>query len=86
MNREWVGRDRSGARFPRRTSGLSTLILEALAGVGVDAYGLKMHANWESIARDKVIARLEKASHFLALATRDEPRSLLVQLRRGLRL
>lgn len=44
-------------------------ILETLAHAGIDAYGLKMHATWESIARDKVTARLEKASHFLALAS-----------------
>jgi hypothetical protein len=45
-------------------------ILEALAGAGVDAYGLKIHERWEELAPEKVIARLEKASHFLALATR----------------
>ena len=44
-------------------------ILAALAEAGVDAYGLKLHSSWESLARDKVISRLEKASHFLALAT-----------------
>jgi hypothetical protein len=44
-------------------------ILAALAEAGVDAYGLKMHTNWESLSRDRVIARLERASHFLALAT-----------------
>lgn len=44
-------------------------ILSTLAEAGIDAYGLKLHVNWESISRDKVIARLEKASHFLAIAT-----------------
>jgi uncharacterized protein len=44
-------------------------ILTALAGAGVDAYGLKMHSGWERVGRDKVTARLEKASHYLALAT-----------------
>ena len=44
-------------------------ILETLDRAGVDAYGLKIHRNWESIERDKVTARLEKASHYLALAT-----------------
>ena len=44
-------------------------ILEALAGAGIDAYGLKMRATWESIPRDRVTARLEKASHYIALAS-----------------
>jgi uncharacterized protein len=44
-------------------------ILAMLAEADVDAYGLKLHAKWESLSRDKVVARLEKASHFLALAT-----------------
>jgi uncharacterized protein len=44
-------------------------ILAALSAAGVDAYGLKMHASWESLGREKVLARIEKASHFLALAT-----------------
>jgi uncharacterized protein len=44
-------------------------ILSAFGGVGVEAYGLKFHSNWESLSREKVIARIEKASHFLALAT-----------------
>lgn len=46
-------------------------ILETLDAVGVDAYGLKMHDSWESIPRERVAARLEKASHFLALAAQD---------------
>jgi hypothetical protein len=45
-------------------------ILATLAEAGVDAYGLKMHAGWESLAPEKVVARFEKASHFLALATK----------------
>ncbi len=44
-------------------------ILVTLDGAGVDAYGLKIHGSWEALQRDKVIARVEKASHFLALAT-----------------
>ncbi len=44
-------------------------ILVTLDEAGVDAYGLKLRGSWESIARDRVIARLEKASHYLALAT-----------------
>jgi uncharacterized protein len=44
-------------------------ILATLAGAEVDAYGLKMHESWESLAPEKVIARFAKASHFLALAT-----------------
>ncbi len=46
-----------------------TSILSTLAGVGVDAYGLKLHANWDSLPRDKVVGRLEKASHYLVLAS-----------------
>lgn len=44
-------------------------ILATLASEEVDAYGLKLHGIWESLPRDKVVARLEKASHFLALAS-----------------
>ena len=44
-------------------------ILMTLSETGVDAYGLKIHGSWESIGRDKVIARVEKASHYLAIAT-----------------
>jgi uncharacterized protein len=44
-------------------------ILSTLAETGVDAYGLKIHDSWESLPPDRVIARLEKASHFLVLAT-----------------
>jgi hypothetical protein len=44
-------------------------ILRSLSRVNVEAYGLKIHANWESLTRDSLIARLEKASHFLAIAT-----------------
>ena len=45
-------------------------ILEALADAGIDAYGLKIHSNWEALTRGSVLARVEKASHFLALATK----------------
>jgi hypothetical protein len=44
-------------------------ILARLAGVGIDTYGLKLHATWESLDRNSIIARLEKASHFLAITT-----------------
>jgi uncharacterized protein len=44
-------------------------ILSTLAQAGVDAYGLKLHSNWESLSRDEVVGRLKKASHFLALAS-----------------
>lgn len=44
-------------------------ILVTLDEAGVEAYGLKIHESWEALERDKVIARVEKASHFLALAT-----------------
>jgi hypothetical protein len=44
-------------------------ILVTLDKAGIDAYGLKIHGSWEALERDKVVARVEKASHFLALAT-----------------
>jgi uncharacterized protein len=44
-------------------------ILTSLARVGVDAYGLKLHDSWESLRGENIIRRLEKASHFLAVAT-----------------
>jgi hypothetical protein len=45
-------------------------ILKALAGVGVDAYGLKIHTNWKDLPRASLVARVDKASHFLVLATK----------------
>jgi hypothetical protein len=44
-------------------------ILATLAGAGVDAYGLKLHSHWESFPREDVVAMLEKASHFLSIAS-----------------
>jgi hypothetical protein len=44
-------------------------ILTSFAHVGVDAYGLKLHDTWESLRGENVLRRLEKASHFLAIAT-----------------
>jgi len=44
-------------------------ILTSLSRVGVDTYGLKLHSTWASLKRDSLIARLEKASHFIAIAT-----------------
>jgi hypothetical protein len=46
-----------------------TNILTSLSRVEVDAYGLKLHDTWASLKRENIIARLEKASHFLAIAT-----------------
>jgi hypothetical protein len=45
-------------------------ILGALAEAGVDAYGLKIHSSWESLELNGILSRIEKASHFLVLATR----------------
>jgi uncharacterized protein len=45
-------------------------ILSSLAKGGVDAYGLILKPNWESLSRDQILNRYEKASHFLALASR----------------
>jgi uncharacterized protein len=50
-------------------------ILTSLSQVGVEAYGLKLHAKWESLPRESVVRRLEKASHFLAIATASSIRS-----------
>jgi len=50
-------------------------ILASLSRVGVDSYGLKLHAKWESLPRESVVQRLEKASHFLAIATASSIRS-----------
>jgi hypothetical protein len=44
-------------------------ILTSLSSVEVDAYGLKLHEKWESLPRESVVKRLDKASHFLAIAT-----------------
>jgi uncharacterized protein len=44
-------------------------ILISLNRVGVDAYGLKFHNNWEALGRETIMNRLEKASHFLAVMT-----------------
>ena len=44
-------------------------ILQTLADAAVDAYGLKIHPSWESVAPDRLVARFERASHFIALAT-----------------
>jgi uncharacterized protein len=46
-----------------------TNILSCFARAGIDAYGLKLHDTWESLQGDSVLRRLEKASHFLALAS-----------------
>lgn len=51
-------------------------ILIALAEAGVDAYGLKIHPNWESVAPARLVARFEKATHFLALASESSIGSL----------
>ena len=45
-------------------------ILSALAKAGVDAYGLMLHPNWESLGREQLISRFEKATHFIALVSR----------------
>jgi hypothetical protein len=44
-------------------------ILATLSEAGVEAYGLKIHARWEAIAPAKLMARFDKASHFLVLAS-----------------
>jgi hypothetical protein len=44
-------------------------ILSILSSVGVDSYGLKFHKGWEALPCDRLVARLGKASHFIALAT-----------------
>jgi len=53
---------------PEDRESLETVLM-TLAAAGIDAYGLKIHAGWESITPAKLISRLEKASHFLALMT-----------------
>lgn len=45
-------------------------ILSTLAKAGVEAYGLMLRQNWESLSREQVLGSFEKASHFLALATK----------------
>lgn len=44
-------------------------ILSTLAKAGVDAYGLMLRPNWESLDREQILGRLEKASHFLTLVS-----------------
>jgi uncharacterized protein len=44
-------------------------ILTSLDRVGVDAYGLKIHTSWESLQRNNLIRRLEKASHMLVVVS-----------------
>jgi uncharacterized protein len=53
---------------PEDAQSLQT-ILQTLAEAEVDAYGLKIHPRWESVEPTKLVARFEKASHFLSLAT-----------------
>ncbi len=44
-------------------------ILEALDAAGIDAYALKIHEGWSTLAPEKIVARLEKATHFLVVAS-----------------
>jgi hypothetical protein len=42
-------------------------ILEALASLGIDAYGLRIREGWQSLPQAEIFARLEKADHYLAV-------------------
>jgi len=44
-------------------------ILEALDSAGVEAYALKIHEGWSTLSPDKLMFRLEKATHFLVVAS-----------------
>jgi hypothetical protein len=44
-------------------------ILETLERSKVPAYGLKIRENWKRLARGGIVSRLEKATHFILVAT-----------------
>jgi len=44
-------------------------ILGTLEKVNVDAYGLKMRGTWMELPRERIAAHLDKATHYLVLAT-----------------
>lgn len=44
-------------------------ILEALDSAGVEAYALKIHEGWSTLSPNKIMNRLEKATHFLVVAS-----------------